>query len=119
MKLDAVVKSFREAVFDTDRDVALRVVRNAVEQGVSPEEIVFEVVVPLVEQPADIGGEGHELSLAQHFMTGLIASQVIGEMLPKFRQAPAFIGRMVIGNAQGDLHTLGKRIVRSEEHTSE
>jgi methanogenic corrinoid protein MtbC1 len=110
MKLDELIKSFSDAVFDTDRDAALRIIHEAAAQGLSPEQIVFEVIVPVVEQRADVG-EARELSLAQHFMTAQIASQIVEEMLPKFQRAPETVGRVVIGTSQGDLHSLGKRIV--------
>jgi methanogenic corrinoid protein MtbC1 len=44
-------------------------------------------------------------------MTAEISSTVTDEMLGKFKHVPAAAGRVVIGTAFGDLHTLGKRIV--------
>jgi methanogenic corrinoid protein MtbC1 len=111
MDLQQFITLFNEALFDTDRDRALQVVREAVNQGVTAEEIVFEAVIPAMEHLVTAFGEGFELSLAQHFLTSQIAADVTEEMIPQFRRAPETIGRVVIGSPEGDLHTLGKRIV--------
>lgn len=111
MNIKQLIAAYNEAVFDTDRDKALKIIHDAVGNGVSPEEIVFQVVIPAIEQTISFIGEGEELSLAQHFMTAQIASDVIEEMLVQFETAPEIMGRVVIGTSYGDLHTLGKRIV--------
>jgi len=109
--LEQVMSQYNEAIMDTDRDKALLVVRDALSLGVSPEEVVFEVVVPAIELMMRSISENQGVSLAQHFMAAQIASEVVDEMVPQFKQAPDIIGRVVIGTAQGDFHGLGKRIV--------
>ncbi len=111
MDLQQLITGFNEAVFDTDRDRALRLVRAALAAGMTPETVVFEVVIPALEQRVPPGGVAVELNLAQHFMTSQIAADVTEELVPQFRRPPQLIGRIVIGNCRGDLHTLGKRIV--------
>lgn len=44
-------------------------------------------------------------------MTAQIAAEVTETMLEKFDHPPEIVGRVVIGTAHGDLHSLGKRIV--------
>jgi methanogenic corrinoid protein MtbC1 len=80
-------------------------------RGVSPEDIVFKVVLPAMELMVKALSEKGDANLAQHFMTAQIADAVTSEMIPKFQKAPKATGRMVIGAAFGDMHTLGKRIV--------
>lgn len=109
--LEQVMSRYNEAIMDTDRDMALLVVRDALSLGISPEEVVFEVVVPAIELMMRSISENQGVSLAQHFMAAQIASEVVDEMVPQFKQAPDIIGRVVIGTAQGDFHGLGKRIV--------
>jgi len=109
--LKQVMIQYNEAIMDTDRDKALLVVRDALSLGISPEEVVFEVVVPAIELMMRSISENQGVSLAQHFMAAQIASEVVDEMVPQFKQAPDIIGRVVIGTAQGDFHGLGKRIV--------
>jgi methanogenic corrinoid protein MtbC1 len=109
--LEQIIKTYNEAIFDTDRDRALEIIHDAVEKGVSAEEIVFKVVIPAIEQMIKSISEDFGTNLAQHFMTAQIAAEVTEEMIARFKKPPEIIGRVVIGTAYGDLHTLGKRIV--------
>jgi uroporphyrinogen decarboxylase len=109
--LDEIIKNYNAAVMDTDRACALQVVADAVAKGVSPENIVFKVVIPGMDMMVTALGEGFDTNLAQHFMTSQIAADVTERMLVLFKLPPETVGSVVIGSAAGDLHTLGKRIV--------
>jgi methanogenic corrinoid protein MtbC1 len=109
--LEHVIAAYNEAIFDTDRDKALEIIHAAVAQGVSPEDIVFKVVIPAMELMIKSISEDFDANLAQHFMASQIASQVTDEMVALFQKSPETIGRVVIGTSYGDMHTLGKRIV--------
>lgn len=109
--LDEIIKSYNAAVYDTDRVRAMQVVEDALKQGVSPEDIVFKVVIPGLDLMVKALSEGFDTNLAQHFMTSQIAAEITEKMLAQFKSPPESVGRVVIGTAAGDLHTLGKRIV--------
>ena len=109
--LDAYIQSYNEAVFDTDKQAALDVVNKALSEGLSPEDVVFKLVIPAVEAMMARIEKNPDANLAQHFMTAQIAADVTEKMLAKFSSPPEVIGRVVIGAAYGDLHSLGKRIV--------
>lgn len=109
--IEQVIKAYNEAIFDTDRDRALAVVRQAVDSGVSPEDVIFKVVIPAIELMIKSISENFDANLAQHFMTSQIAAEVTEQMIPRFKKSPEIVGRVVIGNASGDFHGLGKRIV--------
>lgn len=109
--LDAIIKAYNEAVFETDKEAAFAVVEQAQAEGMSAEDIVFQVVIPAVEEMMSNITKDPDANLAQHFMTAQIAAEVTEKMLLKFRRPPEIIGRVVIGTAYGDLHSLGKRIV--------
>jgi trimethylamine corrinoid protein len=106
-----VIKAYNEAVFETDKEAAFRAVFDALDRGVTPEEIVFKVVIPAVEEMMSKIAQDPDANLAQHFMTAQIASEVTERMLEKFKHPPEIVGKVVIGTAYGDLHSLGKRIV--------
>ena len=106
-----VIKAYNEAIFDTDRRRALEVIHDAVNKGVSPEDVVFKVVIPAIELMIKSISESFDASLAQHFLTSQVAADVVEEMIPKFKKSPEVVGRVVIGTSQGDFHGLGKRIV--------
>ncbi|TAN48558.1 MAG: cobalamin-binding protein [Methylococcaceae bacterium] len=109
--LDDIIKAYNEAVFETDRDAAFAVVDRALAQGMTAEDIVFRVVIPAGEEMMSQITKDPDANLAQHFMTAQIAAAVTEKMLEKFQRPPEIIGRVVIGTAHGDLHSLGKRIV--------
>ncbi|ATX78673.1 methylmalonyl-CoA mutase C-terminal domain-containing protein [Mariprofundus aestuarium] len=106
-----IIKAYNEAVYDTDRDRAMEVIHAALKQGVTPEEIVFDVVIPAMESMMQAISEDFDANLAQHFMAAQIASQVTEEMIAQFKTPPESLGTIVIGTSVGDMHTLGKRIV--------
>ena len=109
--LEQVLKAYIEAIYDTNRDQALQVVRDAVAHGISPEDIVFKVVSPSLEMMVRAISETDSANLAQHFIASQIAADVTEEMTARFRQAPPLAGSVVIGTSSGDFHGLGKRIV--------
>lgn len=109
--LDSIVKAYNEAVFETDKEAAFAVVDRALANGLSPEDVVFKVVIPAVEEMMAGITRDPDANLAQHFMTAQIAAEVTARMLEKFSHPPEIVGRVVIGTAHGDLHSLGKRIV--------
>jgi len=109
--LERIIKEYNEAVFETDKDAAFEVVNAALANGLSAEDVVFKVVIPAVEEMMSDITRDPDANLAQHFMTAQIAAEVTEKMLLKFAHPPEIIGRVVIGTAAGDLHSLGKRIV--------
>lgn len=111
MSSEAAFRAYYEAVFDTDKEAAFEAVKAALARGMTAEEIVFEVVVPATEQMMAAITRDPDANLAQHFLTAQIAAEVTERMLARFTRSPEIIGRVVIGTAHGDLHSLGKRIV--------
>jgi methanogenic corrinoid protein MtbC1 len=111
MGLEATALQYSDALVDTDRGRALRVISEVVAAGASPEDVVFSVVLPSMERLLSRSSESGATCLAQHFLASQISSDVVEEMLPRFRRRPSSPGSVVIGSALGDFHGLGKRIV--------
>ena len=109
--ISKIKEAYNQAIFDTDKNAALRIVHEALQKGVTPETIVFNVVVPSIEYMTTSIRQNFGASLAQHFMTAQIAAQVTDEMLAMFSTPSKIIGKLVIGTSQGDFHGLGKKIV--------
>lgn len=107
----AHIRAYNEAVYDTDRQRAMGIVEAALGDGASPEQVIFELVVPAMEEMIRSISVDFDANLAQHFMTAQIASEVTDAMIARFAHPPAITGRIVIGTAYGDMHSLGKRIV--------
>lgn len=109
--LEDIITAYNEAIFDTDRDMAMEVIHDAMEKGISPEDVVFKIVIPAIERMIKSISEDFDASLAQHFIASQIAAEITEEMIGKFTKKPSIVGRVVIGTSEGDLHSLGKRIV--------
>ncbi len=108
---ESYIKDYNEAVFEIDKETAIEVVENALANGITPEDIVFKIVMPAVEDMMQHVLNDLDTNLAQHFMTAQIAAEITEKMLLQFSEPPEVIGRVIIGTAFGDLHSLGKRIV--------
>lgn len=111
--MEGTVRAYEAAVLDTDRARANQVINDALGSGATPEDIVFQVVIPSLESMGRALDAGLDTNLAQHFMTSQIAAEITERMLTRFKAPPVTIGCVVMGTAAGDLHTLGKRIVMS------
>ena len=108
---ETYIKDYNEAVFEIDKDSALEVIETALKQGVTPEQVVFDIIIPSIEEMMAEIVINADTNLAQHFMTAQIAAEITEKMLAKFEVPPEVIGRVIIGTSYGDLHSLGKRIV--------
>jgi len=103
--------SFNDAIFDTDRERAMQIILDAEKHGISPEDIVFRIIVPSIHSMMKSTSERGEANIAQHFVATQIASEVTELMISRFKVSPEITGRVVIGTSVGDMHGLGKRIV--------
>lgn len=109
--LERMLRAYEEAILDTDPERAHAVVQGALEAGVSPEEAVFQIVIPSLDRMLQAAVTGQDGSIAQHFMAAQISEEVVEAMLPRFARTPSIPGTVVIGTSVGDFHGLGKRIV--------
>ena len=106
------LEAYLKALFDTDKSAALRVVQQALDNGITPESVIFDVVVPGMERM--VGGmisTENLITLSQHFLASQIAEEVTDRLIPLFTTAPVVQGHVVIGTSHGDFHGLGKKIV--------
>jgi len=106
-----ILDSYLTALFDTDKAGALRIVQEALDGGLTPERVVFEVIIPGMEQM--IGGmiSDNLVTLSQHFLASQIAEEVTDRLIPLFASVPEVRGHVIIGTSHGDFHGLGKKIV--------
>ncbi len=109
--IKATLDSYYEAVFNTNRDQAFHVIDSALKKGITPEEVVFEVVVPAIDKMIKDLTISLDATISQHFMASKIAAEVTEAMIPKFKKKPKEEGHIVIGTPLGDFHGLGKKIV--------
>jgi 5-methyltetrahydrofolate--homocysteine methyltransferase len=106
-----ILVDYLTALFDTDKAAALRIVQEGLDGGMTPEQVVFDVIIPGMEQM--IGGmiSDNLVTLSQHFLASQIAEEVVDRLIPQFAAVPEVQGHVVIGTSHGDFHGLGKKIV--------
>lgn len=105
------LEAYLKTLFDTDKPAALRIVQGALDSGMTPETVVFNIIIPGMERM--IGGmiTDNLVTLSQHFLAAQIAEEVVDRLIPMFATAPEIRSHVVIGTSHGDFHGLGKKIV--------
>ena len=104
-------EAFLDALLDTDRQAAWRVLEQAC-QSAEPSEALDRLVTPVLER---IGRrwEAGELALSQVYMSGRICEEFIERLLPpRDGHSAGSDPRVAIGVLE-DHHALGKRMVLS------
>ncbi len=109
----AVVERYLSAVLDTDRDRVWQVVDQALADGLTPERVVVDVVLPVIEQMVVLLTSDQEVNLAQHYISARTAEEVTDAMVQRFASPPVARGAVVVGTARGDFHGLGRKILSS------
>jgi 5-methyltetrahydrofolate--homocysteine methyltransferase len=107
----AELKQLYEAILKGDAGLAESVVREGLDQGVDPEKLVYEHMVPAMDEV------GRRFENNEYFVPELLISAramkaalaIIQPMLVSRGAKPA--GSVVIGTVAGDLHDIGKNLV--------
>jgi methanogenic corrinoid protein MtbC1 len=101
-----------EALLDTDREAARRVMESACRSAGGPGEALDRLVTPVLERIGNLWETG-ELALAQVYMSGRICEELIETVLPSGSgEGSGREARVAIGVLE-DHHALGKRMVLS------
>lgn len=109
MKFD-FIKDYNEAIFDTNKNKANTVIELALMKGFTPEEIVFDLVIPSLDSMMFRLAD-EEVNMSQHFFASQLASDITEKLMVKFVTKPETQATIIIGTSQGDFHGFGKRIV--------
>jgi trimethylamine corrinoid protein len=99
------------AIVEADREAAAEVARRALDEGISPAEIMREGFVKGIQEVGELFESGElflpELMLSAGAMA--VATEITNAALSG--AAAAAKGRVVLGTVQGDVHDIGKAIV--------
>ena len=107
----AELKQLYEAILKGDAGLATSVVKEALDQGTDPEKLVYENMVPAMDEV------GRRFENNEYFVPELLISAramkaalgIIQPLLVSKGAKPA--GSVVIGTVAGDLHDIGKNLV--------
>ncbi|MDF2571481.1 MAG: metH 10 [Sporomusa sp.] len=101
------------AISELDEPLALELVKKGLEAGISPLDIVEECRSGLV-------AVGDRYSRGEYFLGDLILSseifsqimEILGPVVEPTEKRP-FIGKIIFGTIEGDIHDIGKNLVGS------
>jgi dimethylamine corrinoid protein len=105
--MDTLVK----ALLDGDQAGALAEVRTLCDGGVEPERIVTEGVEKAMAQ-LDAKCTVEQFNLLEIMLSGRAVMGVIKELYPPMAPLPRTKGTVVVGTLEGDVHDLGKNILK-------
>lgn len=109
--IEKAKKIYLEAILDTNRKQALEIIDASIQEGHSPETIIFKILIPVMEELGAIVRLGTDATLAQLYIAARISSQITERLIPQFSKKIEVSGTVVLGSAKGDFHGLGKKII--------
>jgi len=105
-------RGYLEAILDTNRNVAIETIESSIDAGHSPETVIFEILIPAMEELAEIIRVGPDATLSQLYIASQISAEVTDRLIPLFTKKTDVEGKIIIGTAYEDFHGLGKKIVK-------
>lgn len=105
------LQALYDAVLEGDAKTAAQVTREAVDQGVDPQSLLSDYMIPAMDEV------GHRFETNEYFVPELLIAaramkqslEIIRPLLVESGAEPA--GKVVIGTVRGDLHDIGKNLV--------
>ena len=112
---EKILEGLREAVWYFDEDEVKRLSEEAVEAGLDPVEVLEEGLAKALREVGNRFGSG------EAFITELIASaqamevgaEILNREITKRGVTRRSVGRFLIGTVEGDIHSIGKNIVKT------
>ncbi len=112
---ERILKELREAVLYFDDDGAKRLAAEAVAAGMDPVMVLEEGLSKALREVGDSFGRG------EAFVTELIAAAqtmeagagVLNVEIARLGASRKSVGRFMIGTVEGDIHSIGKNIVKT------
>jgi 5-methyltetrahydrofolate--homocysteine methyltransferase len=100
------------AVQNGDDDEAVKMVKEALAEGVPALEILDEALVPGIQQLGELFKDG-EVFLPEVLIACRAMDKGVAELKPYLAASDVHKkGKIIIGTVEGDLHDIGKNIVR-------
>jgi trimethylamine corrinoid protein len=112
---ERILGELREAVLDFDDEGAKRLAEEAVTAGMDPVMVLEEGLAKALREVGDSFGRG------EAFVTELIAAAqtmeagagVLNQEIARLGASRKAVGRFMIGTVEGDIHSIGKNIVKT------
>ncbi|MFO7797641.1 MAG: cobalamin B12-binding domain-containing protein [Promethearchaeati archaeon] len=107
-----IIKKFKEAIIDMDLETAKNACENALNQGIKPFDIIKDGIGSAVKKVGDLF-EAKEYFLTELIMSGEIITQIMQILKPYIKSDGKAKAKVILGTAKGDMHDIGKNIVRN------
>jgi trimethylamine corrinoid protein len=112
---ERILGELRESVLDFDDEGARRLAEEAVTAGMDPVMVLEEGLAKALREVGDSFGRG------EAFVTELIAAaqtmeagaEVLNQEIARLGASRKAVGRFMIGTVEGDIHSIGKNIVKT------
>lgn len=109
--MDDLVSKLKEAVIAGEDEDVRRLVKEGLDSGMSPRDMLEQSMMPAME---DIG---MRFSKGEAFIPELIVAAyameaVMEELKPRMAGDEEGLGTVVLGTVAGDIHSIGKNLVR-------
>ncbi|MEM4488887.1 MAG: corrinoid protein [Desulfurococcaceae archaeon] len=110
-----VISSIENALFEFDSDKVISLVREALKKGIDPNKIM-ESLIRSLNRIGDMFAK-QEVFLPELIISGEAVKACMEILVPliagKEGGRPIMLGRVLIGTVEGDIHDIGKNIVKA------
>lgn len=107
---DEIFDGLYDATLDGDDEVVIELTNEALELGMDPLAILFEALIPSLEEVGRLFEEGEyfvpEMLVAANAMAG--AMNILKPLIAETGAKP--VGTFVMGTVKGDIHDIGKNL---------
>ena len=107
-----MINKFKEAIIAMDLETAKSACENALNQGIKPFDIIKDGIGVAVKKVGDLF-EAKEYFLTELIMSGEIITQIMQILKPYIKSNGKAKAKVILGTAKGDMHDIGKNIVRN------
>ncbi|KKG12025.1 dimethylamine corrinoid protein 3 [Methanosarcina sp. 2.H.T.1A.6] len=113
MSNENLLEIIRESIVKVDRETAVQTVESALAQGLQAIEVIEKGLSPGMQKVGDLFERG-ELFLPQVMMAAGLMTQIVQSLQDKMspEQTTKKNGVVIIGTVEGDVHDIGKNIVK-------
>ena len=107
-----IIKEIKEAIVDMDLETAKNACGNALNKGIKPFDIIKDGIGSAVKIVGDLF-EAKEYFLTELIMSGEIIKEIMLILKPYIKSDSKAKAKVILGTAKGDMHDIGKNIVRT------